>query len=127
MWPFFFLCAIAGIFVASYHPAETPIDVTPTPGKPRAKPILRLVKAMKAAVAYPIVDTIALGPQLTLAPLLDPSVLDDQAKKLRAAGKVTEANKMDRLAASVRAAILKKYTTEPAFQAKVKAASKKKG
>lgn len=129
MWPIFILCAVAGLFLATHHPTEPPADVVPLdPGKPsklRTKPILRLVKAMKKAVAYPMTDTIELGPQLTLAPLLDPGKLDEQAATLRAAGKVSEADKMTKLAASVRAAILKKYTSEPAFAAKVKSAGKK--
>lgn len=121
MWAFFILCAVTGLLVATHHQkAEEVVPQAPPPPVKRAKPILRLVKAMKRAVSYPVVDTIALGPELTLAPLLDPSKLDDQATKLRAAGKTIEAAKLTKLAASVRAAILTKYQTEPAFRAKVK-------
>lgn len=142
MWLIPILLAMAGMWVAKHHAASQPLDVTPTtpgstrrgeataPGKAvvKAKPHLRLVKAVKNAISYKpgaAGETISLGTGQTIAPLLDPNILDTQAAQMRMTGNVVDAEKLSTLANQVRLAIAKKYATEPAFAAKVDAAGKK--
>lgn len=112
---------------------EKPTDVKPAAPAFRGKKPSKFISALKIA-AQPgafynpsgSTETIALGPNQTITPLLDPGNLDMQATALRAQGDYVGADKLSRLADEVRLAIVRKYQTEPAFKAKVQAQAKRK-